>query len=433
MAKIKYVLSREILDSRGDPTIETIIETDDGAQGCAMVPSGASKGKKEALELRDNDDKRYNGKGVKKAVKNVNEIIASKIKGIDVSYQEKLDQLMINLDGTPKKSNLGANAILSVSLAICRAAADSQDLSLYEYIARIQGVRSKNFLIPTPQLNIINGGVHADNNLDIQEFMILPAGAKSFKEALRYGSEIFHALHEILRREKLSTGVGDEGGFSPNLASNREALEKIMRSIRDAGFEPGKNIFLALDSAANGFYKDGFYLLESGSQKMSSDGLINFYGSLLKNYPIISIEDPMAEDDKDGWEDFTNKFKNKLQIVGDDIFVTDPRNLNQGVISGIANSILIKPNQIGTLTETFSAIKLAQNNNYSYVVSHRSGETEDSFIADLSVGTNAGQIKTGSLSRSERICKYNRLMAIEIELGKKAIFAGLSTLPNYRQ
>ncbi|MFH1749283.1 MAG: phosphopyruvate hydratase [bacterium] len=433
MSKIKTIKSREVLDSRGVPTLETTVMCDDDISGIAMVPSGASKGKEEALELRDGDNSRYSGKGVKKAVNNVNQKIARILQGVDIEEQSKIDQIMIELDNTKNKSRLGANAILSVSLAVSRAAANSLDIPLYKYLSLKLGKKVSDFLIPTPMMNIINGGVHADNNLDIQEYMIIPGGASSFNQALEWGSRVFNALHELLKNQNLPTGVGDEGGFSPNLASNKEAFVLIMQAIEDTKLIPGKDIYLALDVAANTFYKDGNYLFERGTQTLNTDGMINMYRELLKAFPIISLEDPLSEDDKNGWEDITNELKNKVQIVGDDIFATNPAKLNFGITQNIANSILIKTNQIGTLTETLKTVEIATENRYSQIISHRSGETEDTYIADLAVGIGCGQIKTGSLTRSERIAKYNRLLQIEIELTEKSAFAGISTLPNYKK
>ncbi len=433
MSKIKKIKSREVLDSRGVPTLETTVLCDNDISSIAMVPSGASKGKNEALELRDEDSARYSGKGVKKAVNNVNEKIARILQGVDIEEQSKIDTIMIELDNTDNKSRLGANAILSVSLAVSRAAAKSLDIPLYKYLSLKLGKKVSDFLIPIPMMNIINGGVHADNNLDIQEYMIVPGGASSFSQALEWGSRVFSELHELLKDKNLSTGVGDEGGFSPNLASNKEPLVLIMKAIENAKLTPGKDIYLALDVAANSLYKDGNYLYEGGTQTLSTVGMISMYHELLKSFPIISLEDPLDENDKKGWEDITNELKDKVQIVGDDIFVTNPVKLNLGITQNIANSILIKTNQIGTLTETLKTIQIATENQYSQIISHRSGETEDTYIADLAVGVGCGQIKTGSLTRSERISKYNRLLQIEIELIDNSAFAGISTFPNYKK
>ncbi|MFC1656641.1 phosphopyruvate hydratase [Patescibacteria group bacterium] len=433
MSKIKNIRSREILDSRGVPTLETTVICDNGVFGIAMVPSGASKGKEEAWELRDEDNSRYSGKGVKKAVNNVNQKIARILQGVDIEEQSKIDQIMIKLDNTNNKSRLGANAILSVSLAASRAATKDLDIPLYKYLSLKLGKKVSDFLIPTPMMNIINGGAHADNNLDIQEYMIIPGGAGSFHQALEWGSRVFNELHELLKDENLSTGVGDEGGFSPNLESNKEALVLIMQAIEKAKLTPGKDIYLALDVAANMIYKDDKYVLEGGTQTLTTEGMINLYHDYLKNFPIISIEDPFAESDKKGWEDTTNELGSKVQLVGDDLFATNPVKLNFGINQNLANSVLIKPNQIGTLTETLKTVKIAAENRYSQIISHRSGETEDTYIADLAVGTSCGQIKTGSLTRSERVAKYNRLLQIEIELAERCAFTGISTLPNYKK
>ncbi|MGR3174232.1 MAG: phosphopyruvate hydratase [Candidatus Scalindua sp.] len=418
MAKIEKTVAREILDSRGNPTVEVDIILDDGTLGRAAVPSGASTGRHEACELRDGDPKRYFGKGVTKAVNNVTEIIGPKIKGMDPSEQENIDKLMIELDGTENKSRLGANAILGVSIAIARAAASASSKPVYKYLgdddARI---------IPVPMMNIINGGEHADNNLDIQEFMIMPVGADSFKEALRIGAEVFHCLKNILNAKGYNTNVGDEGGFAPELKCNEEALGTIMEAINKAGYEPGKDVLLALDTAANEVYKDGKYVLKAESDpEKSIEGMISFYEDLISNYPIYSIEDGLAEDDWDGWKALTEKLGNRVQLVGDDLFVTNINRFKKGIDLGIANSILIKLNQIGTITETIQTIEMAKSKGYTTVISHRSGETEDTIISDFAVATNAGQIKTGSLSRTDRICKYNQLLRIEEELGNNAVY-----------
>ena len=416
MAKIKKVLAREILDSRGNPTVEVDVILDNGILGRAAVPSGASTGEKEALELRDGDKKRYLGKGVLKAVNNVNTIIASKIKRLTPDFK-KVDSLLIKLDGTENKAKLGANAILGVSLAVAKAAALSKKQPLYKFLG---GDKAK--LLPVPQMNILNGGLHADNNLDIQEFMIMPIGAIRFSEALRMACEVFHNLKALLKSKKLSTSVGDEGGFAPNLTSNHEALELIIQAIEKAGYKPGKDVALALDCAASSFWKDGKYNFEN-SEKSASD-LIQIYASWLNKYPIISIEDGLGEHDWSSWQEMTRSLGAKLQLVGDDIFVTNPRIFKKGIAQNLANAILIKVNQIGSLSETLEAINIAKRNKYKAVISHRSGETEDTTIAHLAVATSCGQIKTGSLSRTDRICKYNELLRIEEELGSKAVYAG---------
>lgn len=410
---IDEVKAREILDSRGNPTVEVEVTLKSQAKGRAAVPSGASTGIYEALELRDGDNKRYQGKGVLKAVENVEKVIAPKIKGIKATQQAKIDRIMIKLDGTPNKKSLGANALLGVSLAVARAASEGLGLPLYQYIG---GLGAK--LLPVPMMNIINGGKHADNKLDIQEFMIVPQGATSLKEAVRMGSEVFHNLGEILRSKGLSSGVGDEGGFAPQLSSAEEAIQTILKAIERAGYKAGEDISIALDSAASSFYQEGKYIFE-GKERTASQ-MISLYQDLISKYPLISLEDGLAEDDWKGWELLTRKLGKKIQIVGDDLFVTSLKRLKRGISLGVANSILIKLNQIGTLTETLKTISLAKSSGYGVIVSHRSGETEDCFIADLSVGTNCGQIKTGSLSRSERVAKYNQLIRIEEELGKEA-------------
>lgn len=418
MAKIKQVKAREILDSRGNPTVEVDIILDNGILGRAAVPSGASTGENEALELRDGDKKRYLGKGVLKAVENVNTVIASKIKGLSPDF-EKIDALLIKLDGTETKSNLGANAILGVSMASAQAAALAKKKPLYVFLG---GEKAK--ILPVPLMNILNGGMHADNNLDIQEFMIMPIGAPNFKECLRYATEVFHNLKSILKSKKLSTSVGDEGGFAPSLNSNEEALELIIEAIQKAGYKPGKDVSLALDCASSSFYKDGKYKFE-GVEKTSAD-LIAIYDKWLGRYPILSIEDGLGEFDWKGWADMTSKLGSKLQLVGDDIFVTNPKIFKKGIAEKIGNAILIKVNQIGSLSETLEAIDIAKKNKYRAIVSHRSGETEDTTIAHLAVATGCGQIKTGSLSRTDRICKYNELLRIEEALGTKAVYAGTS-------
>ncbi|VAV85751.1 Enolase [hydrothermal vent metagenome] len=417
MTAILDVIAREILDSRGNPTIEVEVFTEGGFSGRAGVPSGASTGKFEAAELRDKDKKRYNGKGVLKAVKNVEEKIAGEIIGLDCMDQVYLDKLLIGLDGTPNKKKLGANAILGVSLAVAKAAAEASMQPLYNYIG---GTSAR--VLPVPLMNIINGGEHADNNLDIQEFMLVPAGAESFNEALRMGAEVFHALKEILRKKGLSTAVGDEGGFAPSLNSNEEAIEIIIAAIKKAGYKPGKDAFIALDVAASELYKAGKYTLDG--KKITSAQMTEYFAKLASKYPIISIEDPLDEEDWKGWKLMTDKLGDKVQIVGDDLFVTNVERLKKGIDKGIANSILIKLNQIGTLTETLDAVEMAHRAGYTSVISHRSGETADTTIADLSVATNSGQIKTGSLSRSDRTAKYNQLLRIEEELGEIAQYAG---------
>ena len=418
MAKIEKTTAREILDSRGNPTVEVDIILDDGTIGRAGVPSGASTGRHEACELRDGDPKRYLGKGVTRAVNNVTETIGPKIKGLDPSEQENIDKLMIELDGTENKSNLGANAILGVSIAIARAAASVSNKPVYKYLGNDDA-----HIIPVPMMNIINGGEHADNNLDIQEFMIMPVGADSFREALRIGAEVFHCLKKILNAKGCNTNVGDEGGFAPELKCNEEALGTIMEAINKAGYDPGKDVLLALDVAANEVYKDEKYVLKAESDpEKSIEAMISFYEALISNYPIYSIEDGLAEDDWDGWKALTGKLGNKVQLVGDDLFVTNINRLKKGIDLGIANSILIKLNQIGTITETIQTIEMAKSKGYTTVISHRSGETEDTIISDFAVATNAGQIKTGSLSRTDRICKYNQLLRIEEELGNNAVY-----------
>ncbi|MCX5697096.1 MAG: phosphopyruvate hydratase [Candidatus Omnitrophica bacterium] len=416
MAKIKTVKARQILDSRGNPTVEVDIILDNGILGRAAVPSGASTGEKEALELRDGDKSKYLGKGVLKAVANVNTTIASKIKGLSPDF-EKIDSLLIKLDGTENKSNLGANAILGVSMATAKAAARLEEKSLYRFLGG-----EKADILPVPLMNILNGGMHADNNLDIQEFMIVPLGAPTFSEALRYATEVFHNLKAILKAKKLSTSVGDEGGFAPNLSSNQEALELILQSIEKAGYKPGRDVSLALDCAASSFAKDGKYTFENSVK--DSQGMIAIYEGWLSKYPVVSIEDGLSEHDWPGWKVMTQQLGKKVQLVGDDIFVTNPKIFKKGIAEKIGNAILIKVNQIGSLSETLDAINIAKRNKYKAVISHRSGETEDTTIAHLAVATGAGQIKTGSLSRTDRICKYNELLRIEEELGKAAVYAG---------
>ncbi|RNC68927.1 MAG: phosphopyruvate hydratase [Desulfuromonadales bacterium] len=428
MSEITDVYAREILDSRGNPTLEVEVFLESGVMGRAAVPSGASTGEREALELRDGDKSRYLGKGVLKAVDNVNNIIAEQIIGMEATDQIGIDQRMLDLDGTEYKSNLGANAILGVSLAVAKAAAEEVGLPLYQYLG---GTNAKE--LPLPMMNIINGGAHADNNVDIQEFMIMPAGARSFAEALRMGAEVFHALKSVLKGRGYNTAVGDEGGFAPNLKSNEEALEVIMEAIEKAGYKPGSDILLALDVASSELFKDGTYTLENEAKpQKTADELIEFYENLVNKYPIISIEDGMAENDWDGWKKLTDRLGKRIQIVGDDLFVTNPKILKEGIAKGIANSILIKLNQIGTLTETLDAIEMAKRAGYTTVISHRSGETEDTTLADLSVAVNAGQIKTGSLCRTDRVCKYNQLLRIEDELDATALFRGKEVFYNLR-
>jgi enolase len=430
MPYITDVYAREVLDSRGNPTVEVEVYTDSGAFGRALVPSGASTGEHEAVELRDGVKSRYLGKGVEQAVKNVNEVIAPEVLGLDVTQQVLIDQLMIDLDGTKNKGKLGANAILGVSMAVARAAADFVGLPLYLYLG---GFNAKE--LPTPMMNIINGGSHADNNVDFQEFMIMPVGAPTFKEALRMGAEVFHALKAVLKGKGYNTAVGDEGGFAPNLGSNEEALEVIMTAIKEAGYEPGKDVMLAMDVASSEFYnkEKGVYVLAGeGNKELTNSELADFYVDLVSKYPIISIEDGLDENDWDGWKVLTEKLGDKVQLVGDDLFVTNTERLANGIDKGIANSILIKVNQIGSLTETFEAIEMAKKAGYTAVVSHRSGETEDSTIADIAVATNAGQIKTGSLSRTDRIAKYNQLLRIEDELGDTARYNGLKSFYNIK-
>ncbi len=415
--KIADVKARQILDSRGNPTLECDVLLEDGSVGRAAVPSGASTGEHEAIELRDGGEK-WMGKGVLQAVNNVNEIIAPKLKGKDALRQAEIDQIMIELDGSENKKNLGANAILGVSLAVAKAAAASLQIPLYKYLGG-SGAR----ILPVPMVNILNGGKHADNNVDLQEFMIMPVGASSFKEALRWVTEVFHSLKKVLNKKGYSTAVGDEGGFAPNLSSNREALEVIMEAIELAGYKAGEDVALALDPAASSFYKDGKYILQAEKDKeKTAEEMVDFYEDLIKKFPIISIEDGLAEDDWEGWKLLTRRLGDKVQLVGDDLFVTNTKRLLQGIKMGVANSILIKPNQIGTLTETCEAVRIARENNYTAVISHRSGETEDTTIADLVVGLGTGQIKTGSCSRSERTAKYNQLLRIEEDLGDSAIY-----------
>ncbi|MCX7989408.1 MAG: phosphopyruvate hydratase [Aquificaceae bacterium] len=418
MSAIKEVKAREVLDSRGNPTVEVEVKLSSGATGRAIVPSGASTGEREALELRDHDPKRYLGKGVLKAVDNVNSLIAREVVGLEAGEQFVIDRVLIELDGTPNKSKLGANAILGVSMAVARAMAQELGVSLFRYIGGLRGRR-----LPVPLMNVINGGVHADNPLDIQEFMIVPVGGGCFSEALRIGVEVFHTLKAILKERGYSTNVGDEGGFAPNLESTEKALDMLILAIEKAGYKPGEDVLLALDCASSEFYyEDELYRIEG--KRLNSEELCAFYSKLLERYPIISIEDPMAEDDVEGWRLITKELGSKVQLVGDDLFVTNPRILEEGIKSGLANAVLVKLNQVGTLTETLETVALAQRAGYGAIISHRSGETEDTFISHLAVGTNAGQIKTGSASRTDRVAKYNELLRIEEELGHEADFGG---------
>jgi enolase len=418
---IKSIKAREILDSRGNPTLETEVRLDGGTIGRAAVPSGASTGKHEAVELRDGDKSRYNGLGVLKAVANVNDIIAPALIGMLSTDQQAIDDKLIGLDGTDSKSNLGANAILGVSLAAAHSAAKQLGASLYHYL----GDGGDTYKLPVPMLNILNGGKHAADSTDFQEFMVVPAGADSFSHALRMGTEVYHSLKSVLKNKGLNTNVGDEGGFAPSLSSNSQAIEYIIHSIEQAGYQPGKDCFIALDPAASEFYKDGKYILSREGKELTSQQMVDYYAIWVNNYPIISIEDGMAEDDWAGWQLLTGKLGDSIQLVGDDLYVTNVDRLSQGIKMKASNSILIKPNQIGTLTETISAINMAHMANWTAIVSHRSGETEDTTIADLAVGLNCGQIKTGAPCRSERTAKYNRLLKIEAELGDKAVFAGM--------
>lgn len=418
MERIKVIIGREILDSRGNPTVEADVILTNGIGGRAAVPSGASTGKYEAIELRDKRKKRYKGKGVEKAVQNINGIISSALKDMDPTNQRLIDKTMLELDGTPNKAKLGANAILAVSLAVARAAAKLHNLPLYKYLGGPNACR-----LPMPMMNILNGGLHSANNVDFQEFMIMPVGASTFKEALRMGTEVFHSLSEVLKQKGHSTAVGDEGGFAPSLDSNEEPLQMIIEAIEKAGYKPGEDIVLALDPAASSLFKDGRYVFfKSDNSEHSSKEMIRLYEEWIRKYPIISIEDGLAENDWDGWKKMTKKLGNKIQIVGDDLFVTNPNRIKRGIREKAANAVLIKLNQIGTVTETLEAIRLTYNAGWNAVISHRSGETEDTFIADLAVAMGTGQIKTGSLSRSERICKYNQLLRIEEELREQALF-----------
>ena len=423
MSMIIDVHARQILDSRGNPTVEVDVELADGSTGRAAVPSGASTGQFEAVELRDGGDA-FGGKGVMQAVDNVNGPIAEEIVGLEASSQRELDQVLIALDGTGNKGRLGANAILGASLAAARAAASSVCLPLYQYLG---GVNS--FVLPTPMMNILNGGAHADNNVDIQEFMCLPVGARSFADALQMGAEVFHALKAVLHEAGLSTAVGDEGGFAPNLGSNREAIEYILKAVDKAGYKPGTDVAVALDPAASEFFADGKYNLAGEGRKLSPAEMVDFYADLVSSYPIVSIEDGLAEDDWEGWRLLTRKLGGSIQLVGDDLFVTNTARLKRGIEEKVANSILIKVNQIGTLSETLDAIQMARAAGYTAVISHRSGETEDTTIADIAVATNAGQIKTGAPSRTDRVCKYNQLLRIEEQLGEAARYLGGSVFP----
>jgi len=422
MAQILSIHARQILDSRGNPTIEVEVYTDTGHSGVAAVPSGASTGIHEAVELRDGDKEVYMGKGVLKAVQNVNEIISQELNGLPVYDQRLIDQTMIDLDGSPNKGNLGANAILGVSLAVAKAAANMHGLPLYRYVGGVNACT-----LPIPMMNILNGGSHADNKIDFQEFMVMPVGAESFSDALQMGTEVFHHLKAVLKKNGHSTNVGDEGGFAPNLSSNEEAIEYVLEAIKSAGYKAGEDIFIALDAAASEFYdkeEKVYHFHKSDGRKLSSIEMANYWADWVNKYPILSLEDALDEDDWDGWKELTEKVKDKAQLVGDDLFVTNTTRLERGINEGIANSILIKVNQIGTLTETIEAVTMATFNNYTSVMSHRSGETEDTTIADLAVALNTGQIKTGSASRSDRIAKYNRLLRIEEELGKSAKYLG---------
>jgi enolase len=428
MSAIIEVIGREVIDSRGNPTVECDVYLESGAFGRAAVPSGASTGSREAIELRDGDKSRYLGKGVLQAVANVNGEIRDEILGLDGLEQALIDDVMIKLDGTPNKARLGANAILAVSLAVARAAADETGLPLYRYFGGSCGMQ-----LPVPMMNVINGGAHANNNLDIQEFMIIPVGAPTFREALRYGAETFHALKKIINDLGMSTAVGDEGGFAPKLESHEEAIELVIQAIEKAGYTPGKDICIGLDCASSEFYEDGVYYQQGQGLRLTDDEWIAKMTEWCDKYPIISIEDGMAEGDWEGWAKLTDALGDRVQLVGDDLFVTNTKILEEGIDRGIANSILIKINQIGTLTETFAAIEMAKRANYTAVVSHRSGETEDSTIADIAVGTNAGQIKTGSMSRSDRMAKYNQLLRIEEELGSTAVYPGIKAFYNIRR
>ncbi|WP_217595865.1 phosphopyruvate hydratase [Cohnella sp. GbtcB17] len=428
MTIISDVYAREVLDSRGNPTVEVEVRLESGAFGSAIVPSGASTGAYEAVELRDGDKDRYLGKGVEKAVDNVNSIIAPEIIGYDALDQVAIDRKMIELDGTPNKAKLGANAILAVSIAVARAAADALDLPIYAYLG---GFNAKT--LPVPMMNIVNGGAHADNNVDVQEFMVLPVGAPTFKEALRTGAEIFHALKSVLKAKGLNTAVGDEGGFAPNFGSNEEALSTIIEAIEKAGYKPGEDVFLGMDVASTEFYKDGKYHLEGEGKSYTSAEFVDLLASWVDKYPLITIEDGCSEDDWEGWKLLTEKLGDKIQLVGDDLFVTNTERLSSGIDQGVGNSILVKVNQIGSLTETFEAIEMAKTAGYTAVISHRSGESEDSTIADIAVATNAGQIKTGAPSRTDRVAKYNQLLRIEDRLAGSAVYAGKKAFYNLKK
>ncbi len=425
MSEISNITAREVIDSRGNPTVEAVVTLANGTQGSAIVPSGASTGAREAIELRDGDKSRYMGKGVLTAVANIDGEIADCIKGMDVNNQKAIDKAIIELDGTHNKSRLGANALLGASLAVAHAAANDNGLPLYQSLGNEFGTTGK-FQLPVPMMNIINGGEHADNSVDMQEFMIVPVGADSIAEAIRYGTEVFHNLKSVLSKKGMNTSVGDEGGFAPDLSSNEEAIEVILEAIENAGFSAGKDIYLGLDCAASEYYKDGKYVLASEGKTFDAEGMVDYLEGWVNQYPIITIEDGLDEADWDGWSVLTQRLGDKIQLVGDDLYVTNPKIFAEGIEKNIANSILIKFNQIGTLTETLEAIKMAHDSNYTAVVSHRSGETEDTTIADLAVATNAGQIKTGSLSRSDRIAKYNQLIRIEQMLGSNGVYAGKS-------
>ncbi len=429
MSKIKEVRAREIIDSRGNPTVEVDVITESGAQGRAAAPSGASTGSREAIELRDSDPKRYGGKGVQKAVANVNTELRSLLRGLEVTAQSQLDQRMIALDGTPNKARLGANAILAVSLAAAHAAAREAGQPLFHYLAGLSGTAQVS-LMPVPMMNVINGGAHADNSVDLQEFMILPVGAPNFSEAVRYGAEVFHALKKVLHARGLNTAVGDEGGFAPNLSSNESAIQIILEAIIQAGYTPGKDIFLGIDAASSELYKDGHYVLASENKRLSRAQFADYLAAWVDKYPIISIEDGMAENDWAGWALLTQRLGKRVQLVGDDLFVTNTEIFKKGIAEGIANSILIKLNQIGTLSETLAAIAMARQARYTAIISHRSGETEDTSIADLAVAAETGQIKTGSMSRSDRVAKYNQLLRIEEDLGAEVRYAGRSAFPH---
>ncbi len=421
MCKIVSIKAREVLDSRGNPTVAVDVYLEDGVKGSAMVPSGASTGKFEALELRDGDKSRYRGKGVSKAVKNVNEHIAPRLIGLDATDQVNIDRIMLELDGTKNKSALGANAILGVSMAVARASANWLGLELYRYLGGTNAC-----VLPVPMMNILNGGAHADNNVDFQEYMILPAGLPSFSEAMRCGSEVYWALKSVLKEKGLSTGVGDEGGFAPDLPDNEEPIKLIIEAIEKAGYTPGKDVFIALDAASSEFYEEGKYYLESGKKQMSYKDMVEYYEMLVDKYPIVSIEDGLAEEDWEGWQYLNQRLGSKIRLVGDDLLVTNPERIAKGIELGAMNAVLIKLNQIGSVSETLKAIEMTQNASFAAIISHRSGETCDTFIADLAVATNAGLIKTGAPCRSERLAKYNRLLEIEGQLGKSAVYAGTS-------